>query len=456
MKHFSTGASVRRVSVVTLGCSKNTVDSEVLMGMLSRNHLELVDEPDGADAVIINTCGFIDLAREESVNTILRAAAMKRDGRIGQLFVAGCLSQRYEDELREELPEVDAFFGVTDFSRILKTINPNLRHDLLGDRFVPPGSRSAYLKISEGCDRPCSFCAIPLMRGRHMSRPADDILIEANGLALAGVRELVLVAQDLTYYGLDRDGRRTLAELIEKLAHVRGIEWIRLMYAYPSSFPLDILPVIASHPTICNYLDIPVQHASDTVLKSMRRGITRRATEELIERIRTEVPGITLRTTIITGYPAEGDREFEELLSFVRAMEFDRLGVFAYSQEDQTPAHELGDPVPEEVKRDRVETVMAVQREISARKSEALVGSRMRVFVEGVAGGEYICRSERDAPEVDGEVYVTSDVTLQHGDFVEIEVTDAMEYDLFGTAIAGTISAAAGSAASGHLLPILS
>lgn len=427
----------KRVNVVTLGCSKNLVDSETLMGLLRRNSIELVDTAEGADAVIINTCGFIDVAKEESVNAILEAAELKREGRIGSLYVAGCLSERYSGDLRKELPEVDAFFGVTDFSNILRTINPNPKHDLLGERFVAPGARTMYLKISEGCDNPCSFCAIPLMRGGHVSRPIEDILIEANHLAMNGVREIILIAQDLTYYGLDRYGRRDLAMLLEKIANVRGIEWVRLMYAYPTKFPLDILPVIANEPTICKYLDMPVQHVSDAVLKSMRRGMTRRALMKLIETIRAGVPGIALRTTLIVGYPNEGDKEFEELLAFVEEAEFDRLGAFAYSQEENTTAHPLGDPIAREVKEERIARIMDAQRAISARKNEALVGTRDRVLVESEQGGEYICRSQRDAPEVDGEVYVTSTLPLTIGEFVDVEYTDSSDYDMFADAIGG-------------------
>ncbi len=425
----------KRVNIVTLGCSKNTVDSETLMGLLRKNNIDLVDEAEGADAVVINTCGFIDIAKEESVNTILAAAAMKRDGLIGELYVAGCLSERYEGDLRTEIPEVDAFFGVTDFLRILKTINPNLKHDLISDRYVPPGTRSAYLKISEGCDNPCSFCAIPLMRGGHVSRSIEDILIEANHLAMNGVRELVLVAQDSTYYGLDLYGERRLAALLERVSQVRGIEWVRLMYAYPAKFPRDILPVIAREPTICNYIDMPIQHVSDPVLKSMRRGTTRRATMELIETIRQEVPGITLRTTLIIGYPNEGEKEFEELLEFVGEAKFDRLGVFAYSQEENTTAFPLENPIPEEVKQERIERVMELQREISAEKNQALVGTRERVMVDHEESGEYVCRSYRDAPEVDGEIYVTSDRALSPGDFLDVEITGSIDYDLFAEAV---------------------
>ncbi len=432
----------KRVSVVTLGCSKNTVDSEALMGLLKRNNIELAEEADGADAVIINTCGFIDVAKEESVNAILAAAAMKREGKIGQVYVAGCLSQRYMDDLEEEIPEVDAYFGVTDFARILKTVNPNLKHDLISDRFVPEGSHSAYMKISEGCDNPCSFCAIPLMRGGHVSRPVEEILLEATYLAEKGVRELVLVAQDSTYYGLDIHGSRTLAMLLEKVAQVRGIEWVRLMYAYPAKFPLDILPVIAEQPTICNYLDMPIQHVADPVLKSMRRGTTRRALIELIGKIRKAVPGIALRTTLIVGYPNEGEQEFQELLDFVAESEFDRLGAFAYSQEENTVAHDMLDPIPAEVKQERIERIMEVQRAISARKNDALIGIRERVMVESEAGGEYICRSYRDAPEVDGEVYVQTQAELSPGDFIEVEITGAIDYDLFAEHIAADSASA--------------
>ena len=426
------GTPRKQVHIVTLGCSKNVVDSETLMGLLRRNNITLVDEAAGADAVIVNTCGFIDMAKEESVNTILDAVEMKKSGEIGALYVAGCLSERYRSDLERDIPEVDAYFGVTDFTNILRTINPNRKYDLISERYVPPGSKSAYLKISEGCDNPCSFCAIPLMRGGHVSRSLDDILIEAQHLASEGVRELVVVGQDTTYWGKDLFGERRLAELLRKLGEVRGIEWIRLMYAYPSRFPHDILPVIRDTPTICNYMDMPIQHVSDPVLKSMRRGLSRRTLMNLIERIRTEVPGIALRTTLIVGYPNEGEKEFEELLEFVRFGEFDRLGVFPYSQEERTVAHDMGDPVPAEVKQERIERIMEVQREISARKNEALVGTTRKLFVEKEVEGEYVCRSERDAPEVDGEVYITSNVTLKPGEFIEGEITGSLDYDLFG------------------------
>lgn len=440
MQSVQADPPLKRVNVVTLGCSKNLVDSEMLMGLLRRNNIELVDQADGADAVIINTCGFIDVAKEESINAILEAAEMKREGQIGKLYVAGCLSERYGDDMRKELPEVDAFFGVTDFTNILRTINPNPRHDLIGERYVAPGARSMYLKMSEGCDHPCSFCAIPLMRGGHISRPIEDILLEANHLAMNGVREIVLIAQDSTYYGLDRYGERMLAQLLEKVANVRGIEWVRLMYAYPAKFPVDILPVIAREPSICKYIDMPIQHVSDSVLKSMRRGMTRRTLMKLIEEIRAGVPEIALRTTLIVGYPNEGESEFDELLAFVEEAEFDRLGAFAYSLEENTTAHPLGDPVPREVKEERIARIMEAQRAISARKNEALVGRRERVFIESEQSGEYICRSYRDAPEVDGEVYVTSRTPLTPGDFVDVEYTDSADYDLFAEAIEGPLS----------------
>lgn len=424
--------SPKRVHIVTLGCSKNVVDSETLAGLLRRNRIELVDRVDGADAVIVNTCGFIDLAKEESVNTILKAATLRAAGEIGALYVAGCLSERYRDDLEREIPEVDGWFGVTDFTNILRTINPNHRYDLISERYVPPGSRSAYLKISEGCDNPCSFCAIPLMRGGHRSRSIDDILLEARHLASEGVRELVVVGQDTTYWGKDLFGQRRLGELLEKLGNVRGIEWVRLMYAYPSRFPHDILPVIRETPTICRYMDMPIQHVSDPVLKSMRRGLSRRTMMRLIERIKEEVPGIALRTTLIVGYPNEGEKEFEELLDFVRFAEFDRLGVFAYSQEEKTVAHDMGDPVPAEVKQERIARIMEAQREISTRKNEALVGRTIKLMVEKETDGEYVCRSERDAPEVDGEVYLSSSEKLAPGDFVMARITGSLDFDLFG------------------------
>ena len=422
----------KNVHVLTLGCSKNVVDSETLMGLLRRNNITLVDEASGADAVIINTCGFIDMAKEESVNTILDAVEMKKEGRIGSLYVAGCLSERYRSDLERDIPEVDAYFGVTDFTNILRTINPNHKYDLISERYIPTGSKSAYLKISEGCDNPCSFCAIPLMRGGHVSRSLDDILIEAQHLASEGVRELVVVGQDTTYWGKDLFGERRLAQLLTKLGEVRGIEWIRLMYAYPSRFPHDILPVIRDTPTICNYMDMPIQHVSDPVLKSMRRGLSRRTMMNLIERIKKEVPGIALRTTLIVGYPNEGEKEFEELLEFVRFAEFERLGVFPYSQEERTVAHDMGDPIPAEVKSERIALIMEAQREIAARKNEDLVGTTQKLFVEKMVEDEYVCRSERDAPEVDGEVYLTSSTLLQPGEFVEGEITGALDYDLFG------------------------
>ena len=372
------------------------------------------------------------MAKEESVNTILDAVEMKKSGEIGSLYVAGCLSERYQKDLEKDIPEVDAFFGVTDFTNILRTINPNHKYDLISERYVPPGSKSAYLKISEGCDNPCSFCAIPLMRGGHVSKPLDKILIEAQHLASEGVRELVVVGQDTTYWGKDIFGERRLAELLTKLGEVRGIEWVRLMYAYPSRFPHNILPVIRDTPTICNYMDMPIQHVSDVVLKSMRRGISRRVLMSLIEQIKKEVPGIALRTTLIVGYPNEGEKEFEELLEFVRFAEFERLGVFPYSQEERTVAYTMEDPIPAEVKQERIERIMEAQQEISARKNGAHIGKTQKLFVEKEVEGEYVCRSERDAPEVDGEVYVRSATPLEPGEFIEAEITGALDYDLFG------------------------
>lgn len=421
----------KKVNVVTLGCSKNTVDTETLQGLMNRNNIELTDEAEGADIVIINTCGFIDVAKEESINAILEAGEMKKLGKIKQLYVAGCLSERYTDELKTELPEVDNFFGVTDFKNIIEKINPDIAPNLTGMRFVPKGTYSAYLKISEGCDNPCSFCAIPIMRGGHSSRSYEDILIEANHLAQQGVKELVLVAQDSTYYGLDLYGKRTLAQLLDKVAQVRGIEWVRLMYAYPAKFPVDILPVIAQHDTICKYIDMPIQHIADNVLKSMRRGVTKRATLDLINKIRKEVPNIALRTTLIIGYPNETQADFDELLDFVQEVEFDRLGVFAYSQEEKTTAFDLEDPVSEELKQMRMEQVMQLQQSISNRKNAALIGTKEKVLIEAETNGEYTARTYRDAPEVDGQVYIQTDKKLNIGEFAEVEITDATDYDLF-------------------------
>jgi len=425
----------QKVSVITLGCSKNTVDSEVLSGHLKAAHLELTDDPKKASSIIINTCGFIDLAKEESVNTILEAAALKRKGKIQTLIVAGCLSERYGDDLRKEIPEVDHFFGTEAYGNILKVLSPDLKYALMGERVISTPKHYAYIKISEGCDNPCSFCAIPLMRGKHRSKQVEDIVREAQALTRQGVKEIILVAQDSTAYGLDIYGKRSLDVLLRALSDVSGAEWIRLMYAYPTKFPKEILPVIAERDNICSYIDMPLQHISTNVLKSMRRGITRRATEELIHIIKDTVPDITLRTTFIVGYPGETEQDFDELCEFVSSGNIDRVGVFTYSQEDDTYAYILGDPIPQEVKDERRTILMDIQKGLSFQRNQALIGTQVKAIVEQEINGEYQCRTESDAPEVDNELYVRTEQKLSIGDFIHVEIDDTAEFDLFGHTI---------------------
>lgn len=425
-----------RISIITLGCSKNTVDSEVLMRQIESNRMTLVDDPNEADTVIINTCGFIDVAKEESVNTIVEAAEMKKNGTLRNLYVAGCLSERYRSDLETEIPEVDRFFGVTDFKNIIETLGGSYKYELLGERLLSTPRHSAYLKISEGCDRPCSFCSIPLMRGGHVSKRLEEVVHEAKFLSAGGTKELVIIAQDTTYYGLDLYKERRLAQLLSELADVDGIEWMRLMYAYPSHFPLDALDIIRERPNICKYIDIPVQHVSDPVLKSMRRGITRRATEELLDSIRARVPGIAVRSTLIVGYPNESEQAFQELYDFVEQQEFDRLGVFLYSQEENTTAHILGDPIPHDVKEERRAAIMELQAEISQNKNDAKKGTHIRVLCDSVEGGYVVARSEHDAPEVDNEVLIPVadfDGDLPIGEFADVLITEANEFDLIAT-----------------------
>ena len=424
-----------KVHILTLGCSKNTVDSETLAGHLKANSLELAADVDDADTLVINTCGFIDQAKEESVNAILEAAKLRSSGKLKQLVVAGCLSERYGDDLRREIPEVDHFFGTEAYEKIIKAISPDLKYTLLGERILTSPVPYAYLKISEGCDHPCSFCAIPVMRGTHRSIDSDTLVASARSLVAQGAKELVLVAQDLTYYGMDFDGKRSLASLLERLAGESGAEWIRCMYAYPSHFPKDVLKVIRDTPSICTYLDMPLQHASTQVLKNMRRGITRRATEELLDEIRQTVPDIVLRSTFIVGYPSETEADVDELEEFITQQRFQRLGVFTYSQEDDTYAYILGDPIPTEVKEQRRARIMEAQRQISYDANQTRIGKTLRVLIEEEVSGEWRGRSEADAPEVDNEVYVRSDVPLMVGDFVNVEIEDAAEFDLFGTAV---------------------
>jgi len=425
----------QKVSVITLGCSKNTVDSEVLSGHLKAAHLELTDDPKKASSIIINTCGFIDLAKEESVNTILEAAALKRKGKIQTLIVAGCLSERYGEELRKEIPEVDHFFGTEAYGNILKVLSPDLKYALMGERVISTPKHYAYIKISEGCDNPCSFCAIPLMRGKHRSKQVEDIVREAQALTRQGVKEIILVAQDSTAYGLDIYGKRSLDVLLRALSDVSGAEWIRLMYAYPTKFPKEILPVIAERDNICSYIDMPLQHISTNVLKSMRRGITRRATEELIHIIKDTVPDITLRTTFIVGYPGETEQDFAELCEFVSNGFIDRVGVFTYSQEDDTYAYILGDPIAQEVKDERRTILMDIQKGLSLQRNQTLIGKHIKAIVEQEINGEYQCRTESDAPEVDNELYVRSEQKLSIGEFITVEIDDTAEFDLFGHTI---------------------
>ncbi len=429
-----------RVSVVTLGCEKNTVDSEVIMGMLSRRGLRMEEDAENADTVIINTCGFIDVAKKESVSAILEALELKKQGIVKNVYVAGCLSERYRADLESELPDVDRFFGTQDFERILESIHPDtsteldLKRDLLGERVLTTPRHFAYMKISEGCDNPCSFCAIPIMRGGHRSRSIEELEFEAMMLAGNGVKEIVLIAQDSTYYGLDLYGDRTLAKLLTRLTKVQGIEWVRLMYAYPAKFPMDVLDVIAGEEKIAKYLDIPVQHASTKVLKSMRRGITRRATEDLIGKIRDKVPGITLRTTLIAGYPDEGEAEYAEMEEFVTQMQFDRLGVFTYSLEEGTTAFPLDDPIPHTEKLRRQARLYEIQADVSLEKNIKKIGSMQRVLVERLEddgdGAFYFGRTEADAPEVDNEVRIESSSEITIGDFVHVRVTSATEHEL--------------------------
>lgn len=426
-----------KVNVVTLGCSKNIFDSEVMMAQLKANSFEVSHESQDEDSeiVIINTCGFIDNAKEESIQTIVQYAEAKKQGWVEKVYVTGCLSERYRSELEAEIPEVDAFFGTRELPRLLKTLKADYKHELVGERLLTTPNHYAYFKIAEGCDRPCSFCAIPLMRGKHVSTPMEQLVNQAKGLAAKGVKELMLIAQDLTYYGLDLYKKRALADLLEALVKVEGIEWIRLHYAYPSGFPMDVLDVMAREPKVCNYLDIPLQHGSSKVLKDMRRGIDRPKTEALIEKIRASVPGIAIRTTLIAGYPGETEADFQEMYDFVEKMRFDRLGIFTYSHEENTHAYLVEDDVSERVKRERADAIMELQAGISFELNQAKVGSVQRVLIDRTEGDYFIGRSEFDSPEVDNEVLIkkSKDVYLRIGDFADIQITSADHFDLVGT-----------------------
>lgn len=445
-------AAASRINVVTLGCSKNLVDSEVLLTQLQGNGLAAVHEQDtGADVVVVNTCGFIDRAKEESIQTILDYVGRKEDGMVRKVFVTGCLSERYRDELRAEIPEVDGWFGTQDMPDLVQALGADYKHELIGERKTVTEGHYAYLKIAEGCDRPCSFCAIPLMRGGHRSRDMDSLVQEATWLVSRGVKEVMLIAQDLTYYGIDLYGGRKLADLLQRLADVPGLEWIRLHYAFPSGFPLDVLDVMAQRPNICNYLDMPLQHAADPVLKAMRRGITRAKTEDLIATIRAKVPGIALRTTMLVGYPGETAADHQALLDFVAQARFERLGVFCYSHEDNTHAATFEDDVPQDVKEGRAAEVMGLQQAISADLNRGLIGRTLRVLVDRREGDSYIGRTEYDSPEVDNEVHLQG--PAQVGQFCMADIYDATEYDLFATVRTGPASVGApepGAAGTAH------
>jgi ribosomal protein S12 methylthiotransferase len=423
-----------KVNVITLGCSKNKVDSENLITQLIGNDFDVSHETnEKSDIIIINTCGFIDLAKEESIQTILDYAEKKKEGEIKKLYVTGCLSQRYKDDLEVEIPEVDAFFGTLEMPSLLAKLNADFKHELVGERWISTPSHFAYLKIAEGCNRTCSFCAIPLMRGIHVSRNIEDIVVEAKSLARRGVKELMLISQELTYYGLDTYKKRMLPELLTELANIEGIEWIRLHYAYPSKFPLEIFEVMAAQPKICNYLDMPLQHAQNDVLARMRRQITVEETRELLEKARTLVPGITLRSTFLVGFPGETEAEFEALCDFIVEASLDRVGVFTYSHEESTRAHDLVDDVPEEVKMERANRIMEIQSAISYEKNKAKIGKSFKVLFDKIENGHFVGRTEGDSPEVDNEVLIpVKGNYVRLGDFAEVTITDASEYDLIG------------------------
>jgi len=427
-----------KINIITLGCSKNLVDSEVLLSQLKGNDMDATheSEKDDANIIVINTCGFIDNAKQESIDTILQYVDEKEAGRIDKLYVTGCLSHRYKDELENEIPQVDAYFGTLELPNLLKTLGADYKHELIGERLTTTPQHFAYLKISEGCNRPCSFCAIPLMRGKHVSKSIEQVVTEAKNLAKNGTKELMLIAQDSTYYGIDLYGERKLKELLEALSEVEGIEWIRLHYAYPSQFPSEILPVMASKQSICKYLDMPVQHISDNVLKKMRRGITKRKTYEVLNEIKEKVPGISLRTTLLVGHPGETEEDFEELKQFVKDFQFDRLGVFTYSHEENTHAHSFEDDVPEHIKKTRAAEIMAIQEEISLEKNKLKVGTTLKVLFDRKEGEYFIGRTEADSPEVDNEVLVEAkNQYVKIGDFANVLITSAESFDLMGTVV---------------------
>lgn len=428
-----------KVNVITLGCSKNIVDSEVLMGQLKGNSFDVVHESEKVgkdDIVIINTCGFIDNAKQESIDTILQFSDLKEKGKVGKVIVTGCLSERYKPELESEITNVDAFYGTNDLKQMLSNLGADYKHELIGERLLTTPKHFAFFKIAEGCNRPCSFCAIPLMRGMHVSKPIDELVKEAKTLAKNGTKELVLIAQDLTYYGLDLYNERKLADLLRNLSDVNGIEWIRLQYAYPSQFPMDILDVMNERENICNYLDMPLQHITDNMLKSMRRGISKRRTVELVDQIRQRVPDIALRTTLISGYPGETQQDHDELLAFVEQTRFDRLGVFTYSHEEKTHAHTLEDDVPEEVKQERLEEIMDLQQGISYEKNQERLNKTYKVLIDKKDGDYFVGRTEYDSPEVDNEVLIDArEHYVTVGDFCKVKIDRAEDFDLYGTPV---------------------
>ena len=421
-----------KVNIITLGCSKNMVDSEVLSGQLMANDIEVVHENAKLDhnIVVVNTCGFIDKAKEESVNTILDQLELKRRGKLDKVYVTGCLSQRYRDDLEKEIPDVDAWFGTMELPLMLKQFDADYKTELLGERLLATPKHYAYLKISEGCNRTCSFCAIPLMRGQHISKPIEELVKEAAGLVKKGVKEVMLIAQELTYYGLDIYKKRMLSDLLNRLADIEGLEWIRLHYAYPSKFPLEILDTMRQRENICNYLDMPLQHASDNMLKAMRRNITKAEMEELLLAVREKVPGICLRTTLIAGFPGETEKDVEDLKQFLQQQRFDRVGIFQYSHEEGTSAHELKDNIPAAEKEKRAQEVMEVQQEISFEKNQEKIGKTFKVLIDKKEAGRYLGRTEFDSVEVDNEVVIHSNKKLPIGDFVHVKITKAFDYDL--------------------------
>lgn len=425
----------KKINIVTLGCSKNIYDSEVLMGQLKANGKDVAHEKKG-DIVVVNTCGFIENAKEESINTILNFVKQKEAGVVEKVFVTGCLSERYKPDLEKEIPDVDRYFGTRELPLLLKALGADYKHELVGERLTTTPRHYAYLKIAEGCDRPCSFCAIPLMRGKHQSTPIEDLVTEAQKLAKNGTKELILIAQDLTYYGLDLYKKRALADLLKELVKVEGIEWIRLHYAFPTGFPEDVLDVIRKEPKVCNYIDIPLQHISTKILTSMRRGTTKEKTTKLLSEFREKIPEVAIRTTLICGYPGETEEDFKEMKNWVQQQRFDRLGCFAYSHEENTHAYNLEDDVPQEVKDKRVEEIMEIQSQISWELNQEKIGKKYRVLIDRKEGGYFIGRTEHDSPDVDNEVLIKADnIYLPLGDFVNVEITEASEFDLVGNVV---------------------